>query len=155
MKCPYCNFLDSKVIDSRPAEDGEKIRRRRECLSCGKRFTTYEIIETLPIVIIKKDKSREAFNRDKLLTGLLRSCEKRPVPLSKLEEITQKIESKISNSFEKEISSTLIGQYVMDELKLIDKVAYIRFASVYREFDDVDNFMNELKKLLVEDKNKK
>lgn len=151
MKCPYCNFEDSKVIDSRPAEDGEKIRRRRECLSCFKRFTTYEIVERIPIMVIKKDKSREIFNRDKLLTGLLRSCEKRPIPLKTLEDISRKIESKLHNSFEKEVNSSIIGQYVMDELKAIDKVAYIRFASVYREFDDVDNFMNELKKLLIED----
>ena len=151
MKCPYCNFEDSNVIDSRPAEDGEKIRRRRECLSCFKRFTTYEIVERIPIMVIKKDKSREIFNRDKLLTGLLRSCEKRPIPLKTLEDISRKIESKLHNSFEKEVNSSIIGQYVMDELKAIDKVAYIRFASVYREFDDVDNFMNELKKLLIED----
>ena len=110
MKCPYCNFEDSKVIDSRPAEDGEKIRRRRECLSCFKRFTTYEIVERIPIMVIKKDKSREIFNRDKLLTGLLRSCEKRPIPLKTLEDISRKIESKLHNSFEKEVNSSIIGQ---------------------------------------------
>ena len=152
MKCPYCGKEDSKVIDSRPSDEGEKIRRRRECLSCFRRFTTYEIIETLPIMVVKKDKSREVFKREKLLSGILKACEKRPVPLKELEEVSHKIESNLNNNFEKEVASTLIGEYVMNELKSIDKVAYIRFASVYREFDDVDNFMNELKKLLTEDK---
>lgn len=152
MKCPYCGKEDSKVIDSRPSDEGEKIRRRRECLSCFRRFTTYEIIETLPIMVVKKDKSREVFKREKLLSGILKACEKRPVPLKELEEVSRKIESNLNNNFEKEVASSLIGEYVMNELKSIDKVAYIRFASVYREFDDVDNFMNELKKLLTEDK---
>lgn len=152
MKCPYCNYEDSKVIDSRPADDGEKIRRRRECLSCSKRFTTYEIIETLPIIVIKKDGSRETFRRDKLFTGLLKSCEKRPIPLKTLEDISRKIEYSIHSNFDKEVPSNVIGEFVMDELKAIDKVAYIRFASVYREFDDVDNFMKELKNLLLDDK---
>ncbi|MDQ5983284.1 MAG: Transcriptional repressor NrdR [Eubacteriales bacterium SKADARSKE-1] len=150
MRCPYCNYEESRVIDSRPTDDGEKIKRRRECLKCSKRFTTYEIIETFPLVVVKKDKSREAFDRNKLLTGLLKACEKRSIPLSELEKIVDNIEVTFQNSFEKEISSQLIGEYVMDSLKNVDKVAYIRFASVYRQFDDVDHFMHELKNLLKE-----
>lgn len=152
MKCPFCGHNESKVVDSRPSDNGEKIRRRRECLNCNSRFTTYEIIETLPIIVIKKDASREAFDRSKLINGLLRACEKRPIPLSVIENAVKKIESKIQSSLEPEISSVKVGEYVMDELKEIDKVAYVRFASVYREFDDIDNFMDELKKL-IKDKN--
>lgn len=152
MKCPFCGHDESKVVDSRPSDNGEKIRRRRECLNCNSRFTTYEVIETLPIIVIKKDKSREAFNRNKLINGLLRACEKRPVSLCAIENIVNKIESKIQSSLEQEISSVKVGEYVMDELRETDKVAYVRFASVYREFEDIDNFMDELKKL-IKDKN--
>lgn len=148
MKCPYCSFEESKVIDSRPTDEGERIRRRRECLQCQKRFTTYEIIESLPIIVIKKDKSREVFNRDKLLNGLLRACEKRPVSLEKLESIIDDIEAVLQNSLDREISSDKIGELVMDKLKEVDEVAYVRFASVYRQFKDIGTFMSELNKLL-------
>ena len=148
MKCPYCSFEESKVIDSRPTDEGERIRRRRECLSCQKRFTTYEIIESLPIIVIKKDKSREVFNRDKLLNGLLRACEKRPVSLEKLEQMIDEIEVVLQNSLDREVSSDKIGELVMDKLKDVDEVAYVRFASVYRQFKDIGTFMNELNKLL-------
>ena len=153
MKCPYCSFEESKVIDSRPTDDGEKIRRRRECLKCSRRFTTYEIVEVLPIIVIKKDKSREAFDRNKLLNGLLKACEKRPISINQLEKAVCDIERELQNSLDREVSSKLIGELVMVALKSIDKVAYVRFASVYRQFDDVDNFMQELKQLLSE-KNK-
>lgn len=153
MKCPYCSFEESKVIDSRPTDDGEKIRRRRECLKCSRRFTTYEIVEVLPIIVIKKDKSREAFDRNKLLNGLLKACEKRPISINQLEKAVCDIERELQNSLDREVSSKLIGELVMNALKSIDKVAYVRFASVYRQFDDVDNFMQELKQLLSE-KNK-
>ncbi len=148
MKCPYCSFEESKVIDSRPTDEGERIRRRRECLNCQKRFTTYEIIESLPIIVIKKDKSREVFNRDKLLNGLLRACEKRPVSLEKLENVIDEIEAVLQNSLDREVSSDKIGELVMDKLKDVDEVAYVRFASVYRQFKDIGTFMNELNKLL-------
>lgn len=148
MKCPYCSFEESKVIDSRPTDEGERIRRRRECLKCQKRFTTYEIIESLPIVVIKKDKSREVFNREKLLNGLLRACEKRPVSLDELERLIDGIELSLQNSLDREISSERIGELVMDGLKEIDEVAYVRFASVYRQFKDIGTFMAELSKLL-------
>ena len=148
MKCPYCSFEESKVIDSRPTDEGERIRRRRECLNCQKRFTTYEIIESLPIIVIKKDKSREVFNRDKLLNGLLRACEKRPVSLEKLENMIDDIEVVLQNSLDREVSSDKIGELVMDKLKEVDEVAYVRFASVYRQFKDIGTFMNELNKLL-------
>lgn len=148
MKCPYCSFEESKVIDSRPTDEGERIRRRRECLNCQKRFTTYEIIESLPIIVIKKDKSREVFNRDKLLNGLLRACEKRPVSLEKLENMIDDIEIVLQNSLDREVSSDKIGELVMDKLKDVDEVAYVRFASVYRQFKDIGTFMSELNKLL-------
>ena len=148
MKCPFCGFEESKVIDSRPTEDGNAIRRRRECLECGKRFTTYEIIESLPIIVIKKDKSRETFNRDKLMTGLLRACEKRPVSFDTLDNMIDEIEVNIQNSLDREVSSERIGELVMEKLKKIDEVAYVRFASVYRQFKDINTFMNELNKLL-------
>lgn len=148
MKCPYCSFEESKVIDSRPTDEGERIRRRRECVNCQKRFTTYEIIESLPIIVIKKDKSREVFNRDKLLNGLLRACEKRPVSLEKLENMIDEIEVVLQNSLDREVSSDKIGELVMDKLKDVDEVAYVRFASVYRQFKDIGTFMNELNKLL-------
>ena len=151
MRCPYCGYEESKVIDSRPTEEGEKIRRRRECLKCQKRFTTYEIIESLPIIVIKKDKSREAFNRDKLMTGLLRACEKRPVSIDTLDKMIDEIESVLQNSLDREVSSEKIGQLVMEKLKKIDEVAYVRFASVYRQFKDINTFMHELNKLLEND----
>lgn len=148
MKCPYCSYPESKVIDSRPTDEGERIRRRRECLQCGKRFTTYEIIETVPLMVVKKDKSREAFDRNKLLGGLLRACEKRPVSLEQLEEIVNEIENKLQNSLDREIPSSLIGTYAMEKLKKVDEVAYVRFASVYRQFRDINSFMEELSKIM-------
>ena len=147
MKCPYCSFDESKVIDSRPTDEGERIRRRRECLRCGKRFTTYEVIETVPVVVIKKDKSREAFDRNKLLNGLLRACEKRPVSLATLEEVVDEIEANLQNSLVREVPSSLIGTYAMDKLRDIDEVAYVRFASVYRQFKDINSFMEELSRI--------
>lgn len=150
MKCPYCRYSESKVIDSRPTDEGERIRRRRECLNCAKRFTTYEVIETVPVVVVKKDKSREAFDRNKLLNGLLRACEKRPVPLETLERIVDEIETLLQNSLDCEVPSTLIGTYAMDKLKKVDEVAYVRFASVYREFKDINTFMDELNKIKAE-----
>lgn len=150
MKCPYCEYSESKVIDSRPTDEGERIRRRRECLNCAKRFTTYEVIETVPVVVVKKDKSREAFDRNKLLNGLLRACEKRPVPLETLVRIVDEIETLLQNSLDREVPSTLIGTYAMDKLKKVDEVAYVRFASVYREFKDINTFMDELNKIKAE-----
>ncbi len=148
MNCPYCGYEESKVIDSRPTDEGQRIRRRRECLQCTKRFTTYEIIESLPIIVIKKDKSRETFNRDKLMTGLLRACEKRPVSVDMLDNMIDEIEIIIQNSLDREVSSERIGELVMEKLKKIDEVAYVRFASVYRQFKDINTFMDELNKLL-------
>ena len=148
MKCHFCGFEESKVIDSRPTDEGQRIRRRRECLKCGKRFTTYEIIESLPIIVIKKDKSRETFNRDKLMTGLLRACEKRPVSIDTLDNMIDEIETVLQNSLDREVSSEKIGELVMEKLKKIDEVAYVRFASVYRQFKDINTFMHELNKLL-------
>ena len=149
MKCPFCSYEESKVIDSRPTDEGQRIRRRRECLQCTKRFTTYEIIESLPIIVIKKVKSRESFNRDKLMTGLLRACEKRPVSIDTLDNMIDEIEVIIQNSLDREVSSEKIGELVMEKLKGIDEVAYVRFASVYRQFKDINTFMNELNKLLA------
>jgi len=148
MRCPFCNHAESKVIDSRPTDEGERIRRRRECLGCGKRFTTYEIIETVPLIVVKKDKSREVFDRAKLRDGILRACEKRPVSISTIERIVDDIESRLQNSLDREVASTLIGEYAMDALKDTDEVSYVRFASVYREFKDITTFMDELQKLL-------
>ena len=148
MKCPYCGETESQVIDSRPADDGERIRRRRECLSCEKRFTTYESIETVPLMVVKKDGSREAFDRQKLLTGLLRACQKRPVPIGTLENAVDEIEQTLLNSLSREVSSLEVGELAMKELKQIDEVAYVRFASVYRQFSDINTFMEELKELL-------
>ena len=148
MKCPFCSFEESKVIDSRPTDEGERIRRRRECMSCGKRFTTYEIIESVPIVVVKKDKSREVFDRDKLFNGMMRACEKRPVSVDVIERAIDDIEAEIQNSLDREVTSVKIGELVMDKLKEIDEVAYVRFASVYREFKDVNTFMHEIKKIL-------
>ena len=150
MKCPYCGYQESKVVDSRHSEDGQSIRRRRECLSCQKRFTTYETVECLPIVVIKRDSARQAFDRNKILNGMLRACEKRPVALAKLEEATDAIEQIIQNSLDREVSTTQIGELVMERLKPLDEVAYVRFASVYRQFKDIDSFMRELNKLLEE-----
>ncbi|MBR2177311.1 MAG: transcriptional regulator NrdR [Clostridia bacterium] len=150
MKCPYCGWEDSKVVDSRPTDDGERIRRRRECFHCAKRFTTYEIVETTPIIVIKRDNSREPFNREKLTNGLLRACEKRPISLEQIEDIIDKVESRICSSAEREISSKLVGEYTMEYLKTLDEVAYVRFASVYRQFQDIHSFMEELEKLLNE-----
>ncbi len=148
MKCPFCGYIESRVIDSRPAEEGSRIRRRRECLECQKRFTTYEIIESLPIVVVKKDKSREPFDRQKLLNGLLRACEKRPVSLDRLERAVDDIETQIQNSLEREVPTTKIGEYVMEQLMRIDDVAYIRFASVYRQFKDIQSFHEAIRKLM-------
>lgn len=148
MKCPYCAYEESKVIDSRSADDGERIRRRRECLKCGKRFTTHEIVETVPIMVIKRDKTREPFNREKLYSGLLRACEKRPVPIERVELIVSSIESSIQNSLDREVTSEKIGEFAMEHLKSIDEVAYVRFASVYRQFKDINTFMQELTNLL-------
>ena len=148
MKCPFCGFEESKVIDSRPTDESQRIRRRRECLECGKRFTTYEVIESLPIIVIKKDKSRETFNRNKLMTGLLRACEKRPVSIDTLDNIIDEIEVIIQNSLDREVSSEKIGELVMEKLKKVDEVAYVRFASVYRQFKDINTFMAELNNLL-------
>ncbi len=148
MKCPYCGYTESKVVDSRPTDEGERIRRRRECLKCSKRFTTYEVIDSVPIVVIKKDKSRETFDRNKLLTGLLRACEKRPVSIDTLEGIVDEIEALLQNSLDREVSSQRIGTYAMEKLKSVDEVAYVRFASVYRQFKDINSFMEELSKLI-------
>lgn len=148
MKCPFCSHEESKVIDSRPTDEGERIRRRRECLKCGKRFTTYEIIESLPIIVIKRDKSREVFDRQKLMTGMLRACEKRPVSIETLDRAIDDIEALIQNSLDREVKSEKIGELVMEKLKAIDEVAYVRFASVYRQFKDINTFMAELNKLL-------
>ena len=150
MKCPYCGYSESKVIDSRPAEEGSSIRRRRECLSCKKRFTTYETVESLPMVVVKKDGSRQSFDRRKVLGGMIRACEKRPVALGELEHIASEIEQELQNSMEREISTTIIGELVMARLKKVDEVAYVRFASVYRQFKDIDTFMTELNKLLAD-----
>lgn len=150
MKCPFCAQLESKVVDSRPAEEGSSIRRRRECLACHKRFTTYEIVESLPLMVIKRDGSRQAFDRNKLLGSMLKSCEKRSVSVSTLDRITDEIEQSLQNEMEREIPSTEIGELVMDKLKDVDEVSYVRFASVYRQFKDINAFMTELNKLLKE-----
>ncbi len=148
MKCPYCIHSDSKVIDSRPTDEGGRIRRRRECLACHKRFTTYEVVETTPMMVIKKDHSREAFDRDKLLASLMRACDKRQVPISTLEKAVDAIQTELQNTMEREVSSSRIGELCMAYLKEIDEVSYVRFASVYREFRDVNSFMEELKVIL-------
>ena len=148
MKCPFCGFGESKVIDSRPTDEGERIRRRRECLQCQKRFTTYEVIESLPVIVVKKDRSREVFDRNKLLNGLMRACEKRPVSIATLENAVDEIESSLQNSLDREVASVTIGEMAMEKLKDIDEVAYVRFSSVYRQFRDINTFMDELAKLL-------
>ncbi|MBQ9850878.1 MAG: transcriptional regulator NrdR [Clostridia bacterium] len=150
MKCPFCGCEESKVIDSRPTDEGERIRRRRECVGCFKRFTTYEIIESVPVIVVKKDRSREVFDRTKLFNGMLRACEKRPVPLESIEHAVDQIEATLQNSLDREVTSVRIGELAMDKLKDLDEVAYVRFASVYRQFKDINTFMDELAKLLSE-----
>lgn len=148
MRCPFCGYAESKVIDSRPAEEGATIRRRRECLACQKRFTTYEIMERLPLVVAKRDGSRQTFDKIKVMNGMLRACEKRPVSLQSLERIADEIEQELQNSLEREVTTTEIGEMVMSKLKHVDEVAYVRFASVYRQFKDVNTFFDELQKLI-------
>ena len=148
MKCPYCSYLESRVLDSRPTDEGTAVRRRRECVQCLKRFTTYEKIEELPLVVVKKDGRREPFNRNKILSGLLKACEKRPVPVDVLEKAADEIERDLRNTLDREVESKVIGEMVMEKLKTIDEVAYVRFASVYRQFKDINRFMEELEKLL-------
>lgn len=148
MRCPYCNFLESKVIDSRRTEDEYEIRRRRECINCGQRFTTYEKVEKLPLVVVKKNGAREIFDRSKILNGLVRACEKRSISLEKLEHLVDDVEKQLRSSFDQEVSTNYIGELVMERLKDLDEVAYVRFASVYRQFSDVSNFLKELQKLV-------
>ena len=150
MKCPYCGYQESKVVDSRHSEDNTSIRRRRECLSCQKRFTTYETVESLPMIVVKKDNSRQSFDRNKILNGMVRACEKRPVTMADLEKAADEIEQIIQNSLDREVSTEKIGELVMDRLKPLDEVAYVRFASVYRQFKDINSFMHELNKILEE-----
>ena len=151
MRCPYCAYPESKVVDSRPADEGASIRRRRECLSCHKRFTTYETMESLPLMVVKKDGSRQSFDRGKVMSGLIRACEKRPVSYQTMEDLVAEIEQVLQNQMEREVSSAQIGELVMERLKKVDEVSYVRFASVYRQFKDINTFMSELNKLL-EDK---
>lgn len=148
MKCPYCGYTESKVIDTRPTDEGERIRRRRECLRCEKRFTTYEVIETTPLMVVKRDGSREVFSCDKLLAGMIKSCEKRQVPLSVLEEAVADIVAQLQNRLDREVSSALIGELCMEKLRGIDQVAYVRFASVYRQFQDINSFFQELQGMM-------
>ena len=148
MKCPFCGFMESKVIDSRPADESTSIRRRRECLSCHKRFTTYETIETLPLVVIKRDGSRQTFDKSKLINGMVRACDKRKVPLPVLEQIADEIEQELQSALDREVTTEEVGAMVMRRLQNVDEVAYVRFASVYRQFKDIDSFMQELTKLL-------
>ena len=150
MKCPYCGFQESKVVDSRHSEDNTSIRRRRECLSCQKRFTTYETVESLPMIVVKKDDSRQSFDRNKILNGMVRACEKRPVSMAALEAAADDIEQIVQNSLDREVSTEHIGELVMERLKPLDEVAYVRFASVYRQFKDINSFMAELNKILQE-----
>ena len=152
MKCPFCGYQDSKVIDSRPAEDGNTIRRRRECLDCQKRFTTYEIIERMPLIVIKRDGSRQSFDRVKIVNGLVRACEKRPVSIAQIEKVSDEVEQELRGRLESEVQSERIGEMVMARLKKLDEVAYVRFASVYRSFKDIETFMEELSKILNEKK---
>ena len=150
MKCPFCDFYETKVIDSRPTDEGQAIRRRRECIKCNRRFTTYEKVEEIPLIVVKKDGNRQAYDRNKLLTGIIRACEKRPVSMDTIEQMVNEIEKNLYNSMEKEITSQYIGEMVMNSLKNIDEVSYVRFASVYRQFKDINTFMDELKKMLDE-----
>ncbi|MBE5802100.1 MAG: transcriptional repressor NrdR [Clostridiales bacterium] len=155
MRCQYCGYLDSRVIDSRPTEEGSSIRRRRECLHCGRRFTTYEKIETSPVMVVKKDMRREPFNASKIKQGLIHACQKRPVSITQIDTIVEKIEKLVHSTGDDEFSSRRIGEAVMEELKMLDEVAYVRFASVYRQFTDVSSFMDELNKLVHESHNRK
>lgn len=150
MNCPFCSHNDSKVIDSRPTDEGQAIRRRRECISCSKRFTTYEKIDEIPLIVVKKNGNREPYNRNKILNGVIRSCEKRPVSMKDIENLVDGIEKQIHNTMEREITTELIGNLVIDKIKDLDGVAYVRFASVYREFKDINTFMDEVKKILSE-----
>ncbi|MBR1496877.1 MAG: transcriptional repressor NrdR [Oscillospiraceae bacterium] len=150
MKCPYCGYSDSKVIDSRPADDGTTIRRRRECLDCQKRFTTFEIIERMPLMVIKRDGSRQSFDRVKIINGLVRACEKRPVSMSQIEAVADEVEQELRGRLESEVQSERIGEMVMQRLKSLDEISYVRFASVYRSFKDIQTFMEELAKILGE-----
>ena len=150
MKCPFCGFDDSKVVDSRPTDEGTSIRRRRECLKCLKRFTTYETVERMPLMLVKRDGTRQAYDRQKLLGGLMMACEKRPVSLMQLEQIVDNVEQRVFGSLESEVSSKVIGELVMEQLRKVDEVAYVRFASVYRQFKDINTFMEELNTLLKE-----
>ncbi len=150
MKCPYCGCEESKVVDSRPTDEGERIRRRRECFHCSKRFTTYEVVETTPVMIIKRDNSREPYNREKLTNGILRAFEKRPVSVEEIDHIVDNVEAKIHSTLEGEVSSKTVGEYTMEYIKDVDEVAYVRFASVYRQFKDIHSFLEELNKLLSE-----
>ena len=150
MRCPYCSFEESKVVDSRSSDDGERIRRRRECLRCGKRFTTFETVELIPIVVVKRDNSRESFDKNKVLSGLFKACEKRPVPLETIEGIANSIEASLQSSGEREVTSQRIGELAMAALRSVDEVSYVRFASVYRQFKDINTFMEELSKILAE-----
>ncbi|WP_427338511.1 transcriptional regulator NrdR [Caloranaerobacter sp. DY30410] len=152
MKCPYCNYFETKVVDSRPTDEGQAIRRRRECVKCNNRFTTYEKVEEIPLIVVKKDGTRQEYSRDKILNGIIRACEKRPVSLKTMENIVDEIEKNLYNTLKREISTEYIGEMVMNKLKDIDEVAYVRFASVYRQFKDINTFMDELKKLLDEKK---
>ena len=149
MKCPFCGFEESKVIDSRPTDEGERIRRRRECTKCGKRFTTYEKVETIPLIIIKKDNNREAYDRSKIESGVLRACHKRPVSAAQITKLVDEVENEIFNLEEREIPSDIVGEILMRKLKSLDEVAYVRFASVYREFKDLNTFMDELKNVMA------
>lgn len=148
MRCPKCNYYETKVIDTRQTDDGFKIRRRRECISCGKRFTTYEKLEEMQLVVVKRDGTRQGYNRDKIINGLIRACEKRSVSLNQIENIAENVEKQLYNNFQTEVSTELIGEIVMNELKYVDDVAYVRFASVYRKFKDINTFMDELKRIL-------
>ncbi len=150
MNCPFCSYNDSKVIDSRPTDEGQAIRRRRECMSCAKRFTTYEKVDEIPLIVVKKNGNREPYNRNKILNGVIRSCEKRPVSIKDIEDLVDGIEKQIYNTMEREITTELIGNLVIDKIKDLDEVAYVRFASVYREFKDINTFMDEVKKILSE-----
>ena len=154
MKCPHCGYIESKVIDSRPTDDNTAIRRRRECLYCAQRFTTYEKVETIPLIVVKKNGNRETFDRNKLMNGIIKSCEKRPVSIEQIEHMVNDIESEIQKIAKKEVSSTVIGEEIMKRLKDVDEVAYVRFASVYRQFKDVNSFMDELKTMLSDRGNK-
>ena len=148
MKCPYCGYAESKVVDSRPTEDGEKIRRRRECMQCSKRFTTFEEIETIPLIVVKKDHTREQFSKEKIIRGLMKACEKRPVSVEDMERVASEIENKLCNNMEKEVTTTYIGDLVMEKLKKLDDVAYVRYASVHRQFKDINSLYEEVAKLL-------